>query len=145
MAALDSPYPRSTQGKSCVEPVSSPLVTFDSDSPAADSTITNGRDEGPRLVSDEAAPQRWGNLQRLEKIGQGEFGEVYRAWDSQLEREVALKLCRTGVRCYESCIRRGLREARLLARVRHPNVVTVYGAEGCEGRFGVWMEYIRGW
>jgi serine/threonine-protein kinase len=71
------------------------------------------------------------------------FGEVYRAWDDQLEREVALKLSRIGSR-HESWIRHGLREARSLARVRHPNVVTVYGADGCEGRSGVWMEYIRG-
>jgi serine/threonine-protein kinase len=112
---------------------------------AADSTITNDRDEGPLLRPDgEAAPKWWGHLQRLEKIGQGEFGEVYRAWDARLEREVALKLSRRVVGCDERSMRDGLREARLLARVRHPNVVTVYGADGCEGRFGVWMEYVRG-
>src|SRR5204862_2087023 len=35
-------------------------------------------------------------------------------------------------------------EARMLAQVRHPNVVTVYGADRCEGRVGLWMEFIHG-
>ena len=37
-----------------------------------------------------------------------------------------------------------LKEARLLARVRHPNVVTVYDADEIEGRVGLWMEFIHG-
>ena len=51
------------------------------------------------------------------------FGTVYRAWDAQLEREVALKLLAV------SPDRSPLTEAQHLARIRHPNVVTVYGAE----------------
>jgi serine/threonine-protein kinase len=86
----------------------------------------------------------WGHLTKLEKIARGAFGEVYRAWDTLLERRVALKLYGTGEYHAEESSQFGLREARLLARIRHPNVVTVYGVDRHEGQLGVWMEFIRG-
>lgn len=147
MAAFDIRYPRvlASRGESSVEPAASLPGSAGSRPRAADSTITNGREANPvPLLSGEPAPRRWGHLEHLEKIGRGEFGEVYRAWDGQLEREVALKLSRTDGRFQASGSWGGLQEARLLARVRHPGVVTVYGADHREGRFGVWMEYIRG-
>jgi len=61
-----------------------------------------------------------------------------------LERQVALKLSRCDGRCQGNGSSPDLQEARLLARVRHPGVVTVYGADHREGKVGVWMEYIRG-
>jgi serine/threonine-protein kinase len=65
---------------------------------------------------------------------------VYRAWDPRLDREVALKLLRPGPDDGKQVIE----EARLLARVRHPNVVTIYGADRIGGRVGLWMEFVRG-
>ncbi|SPE35328.1 Serine/threonine protein kinase [Candidatus Sulfopaludibacter sp. SbA6] len=145
MAAFDIPRPRrsASSGESSVEPAASPQPSG-ADTQAADSTITGDPDTSPLPLVSEPAPLRWGHLEHLEKIGRGEFGEVYRAWDVQLEREVALKLSRADRRFQASGSWGGLQEARLLARVRHPSVVTVYGADHCEGRFGVWMEYIRG-
>ena len=86
---------------------------------------------------------RWGHLQLLEKIGDGTFGEVYRARDPWLDREVALKLLKP-VATPNVRVSRVLNEARTLARVRHPNVVTVHGADLHEGRVGLWMEFVRG-
>lgn len=89
------------------------------------------------------APVLWGHLLLVEPIGQGAFGEVYRAWDTRLDREVALKLLpaeASGARGASSIIHEG----RLLARVRHPNVVTIHGAEQIGDRIGLWMEYVRG-
>jgi len=87
----------------------------------------------------------WGPLQVLEKLGAGSYGEVYRAWDPALQREVALKLRRApGPRDDASGARRWLEEARRLARVRHPNVVTVLGAEVNAGRPGLWTELLAG-
>ena len=98
---------------------------------------------GPaRPAVPEERLERWGRLEILERIGGGSFGEVYRAWDSKLDREVAVKLLHADGAPPEGAT--VLREARLLARVRHPNVVTVYDADEIEGRVGLWMEFIHG-
>lgn len=87
---------------------------------------------------------RWGPLELLEKIGQGSFGEVYRARDPRLEREVALKLVRRDRTSRIAIERSVLREGRHLAKLRHPNLVTVFGAERHDDRVGLWMELLRG-
>ncbi len=89
-------------------------------------------------------PPRWGHLTPRERVGAGVFGDVYRAFDDQLEREVALKLLRTGTRSADRLAAKVLHEGRLLARVRHPNVVSVHGVEAHGDGVGLWMEFIRG-
>jgi eukaryotic-like serine/threonine-protein kinase len=86
----------------------------------------------------------WGPFQLLESVGQGGFGEVYRAFDTVLQREVALKLLLPRVSGQATQEREILREARLLAKVRHPNVVSVYGVDTHEGRVGFWSDFVRG-
>jgi eukaryotic-like serine/threonine-protein kinase len=95
-------------------------------------------------VSMPAEPWRWGHLQVFERIGQGAFGDVHRAWDPRLDREVALKLLRSDVLADDGPGSAVIEEGRLLARVRHPNVVTIYGAEPIDGRIGLWMEFVKG-
>lgn len=90
------------------------------------------------------APIRWGHLEIREKLGQGGYGQVYRAWDANLDREVALKLLTPGIAAQDERARRVLKEGRMMARVRHPNVVEVYGAETHDDRVGLWMELVRG-
>jgi len=96
---------------------------------------------------------QWGFLRALDRIGEGSFGEVWRAWDPSLEREVALKLRRLSpvpeggpplARTSDPATRHWLDEARRLASVRHANVLTVYGAAEHEGRAGLWTELVRG-
>ncbi len=105
---------------------------------------------GAAAALDETRPAiAWGHLRLLEPVGRGTFGEVYRAWDTHLDREVALKLLRAGPLSEDpsaslSDPARVVNEGRLLARVRHPNVITVYGAEPRDGRVGLWMEFISG-
>ena len=89
------------------------------------------------------APSEWGPLQIIERIGLGSYGEVYRAIDPALEREVALKLWRLD-RPDRNAARVFLSEARRLARVRHPNVLVVHGADNYGGRLGVWTELLLG-
>lgn len=87
-------------------------------------------------------PERWGDLEIRGAIGSGAFGELVRAWDPRLERSVALKLL--GPQATSAGADSAIAEGRLLARVRHPNVVTVYGADRLDGRVGIWMELIEG-
>jgi serine/threonine-protein kinase len=99
----------------------------------------------PLAESRDDMPEYWGHLRVLERIGRGAFGEVFRAWDTRLDREVALKLLTTD--SSSSGGSRGtsiIEEGRLLARVRHPNVATIYGAERIENRVGLWMELVKG-
>ena len=83
----------------------------------------------------------WGPLIVVD-IGRGTFGDVYRARDPRLDRDVALKLLRKDVP--DQIGSPAVEEGRLLARVRHPNVVTVFGADRAAGRVGIWMELVRG-
>jgi TolB-like protein len=94
--------------------------------------------------SNEESATLWGHLRLLEVIGHGSFGEVYRAWDTRLEREVALKLLPAGSVSGARAASALIDEGRLLARVRHPNVVTIYGAEQIGNQIGLWMEFVRG-
>lgn len=100
-------------------------------------TLGGEADPATRLAADPA-PAAWGPLVLLETVGQGAFGTVYRAWDAQLDREVALKVL------LQVPLESPLEEARHLARVRHPNVVSVYGAERVGEQVGIWMEFIEG-
>jgi Protein kinase domain len=83
---------------------------------------------------------RWGHLEIREEIGRGTSGTVYRAWETRLAREVALKLFDPDSASADAAIAEG----RLLARLRHPNIVTVYGADTFDGVAGLWMELIEG-
>ena len=85
-----------------------------------------------------------GPLEVRELLGQGSSGEVYRALDRRLEREVALKLRYPEAGSDETSTLRFLDEARRLARVRHANVVAVYGAEIHDGRVGIWTDLVCG-
>lgn len=95
-----------------------------------------------RLAAFGEAHGTWGPLEIIRKIGSGAHADVYLARDPRLDRPVALKLLRYRQEAGDAST--VIDEARLLARVRHPNVVTVYGAERIDGRTGIWMEYVDG-
>ena len=86
--------------------------------------VASRRDQAP--TADPSAAPRFPGFTVIEKLGQGGFGAVWRARDEKLEREVALKvlLPRPGLdpRAREEF----LREARALARLRHPNVLAIH-------------------
>ncbi len=101
-------------------------------------------DEQPGPADVPAACEVWGSFKLLARVGHGSFGEVYRAWDPQLEREVALKLLLPGSVGGDEEYRAMLREARALAAVQHPNIVHVYGIDRHDGRVGFWTDFVRG-
>jgi eukaryotic-like serine/threonine-protein kinase len=110
------------------------------------STVTIPPPDTTRSRQASAAPAigSWGHLTLIERLGGGSSGDVYRAWDRHLERDVALKLLRFNDSIADLDTSRITYEGRLLARVRHPNVVTVYGVASHDNRVGLWMELVSG-
>jgi eukaryotic-like serine/threonine-protein kinase len=96
-------------------------------------------DESPALPAQREMLLRWGTLEAECLIGEGSYGKVYKAFDPWLGRSVALKLFRA-----TGDAGAGLDEARRLARVRHRNVLSVYGCGIHDGRAGLWSELIDG-
>ncbi len=88
---------------------------------------------------------RWiGNYRLLEKLGAGGMGEVYRAEDSRLRRQVALKILSTGNAGRLHSLERFRREACAVAALNHPNIVTLYSVEEHEGTHFLTMELVHG-
>jgi len=86
----------------------------------------------------------WGHLRIVTKVDEGSFGAVYRAHDDRLGTDVALKLLWPRDSHDAGYAARVLNEARLLAKMRHPNVVHVYGVEDRLTPVGLWMEFVKG-
>src|SRR6476469_9718672 len=82
---------------------------------------------------------------RLEReLGAGGMGTVWLAHDTELDRKVALKVLRPALAGDGTAQARLLREARAMAKLRHPNVITVFDAETIGGRDLVAMELVNG-
>ncbi|MCK5378097.1 MAG: serine/threonine protein kinase, partial [Acidobacteria bacterium] len=80
----------------------------------------------------------------LEKIGEGGMGEVYRARDKQLDRNVAVKLLPSAWSSDSLRMRRFEREAKVLASLEHPNIAAVYGFHEDNGVHFIAMELVEG-
>src|SRR5262245_5113863 len=82
-------------------------------------------DAPPAQESAADLPQQVGRYQVRARLGAGAFGTVYRAYDPQLDREVALKVPHPDTLNSPKAVERFLREARSAARLRHPHIVPV--------------------
>ncbi|MGH9789752.1 MAG: protein kinase domain-containing protein [Candidatus Acidiferrales bacterium] len=80
----------------------------------------------------------------VERIGAGGMGEVYRATDTRLGRDVAIKTLPEGFARDPERLARFEREARVLAALSHPNIATIHGLEVFEGVRFLVMEYVPG-
>jgi eukaryotic-like serine/threonine-protein kinase len=85
-----------------------------------------------------------GKFKIIEELGRGGFGVVYKAQDLSLERHVAIKLLHPQLTVDTRFIENLQREARNLARINHPNVLTVYEIGEVDGRFFIAMAYQPG-
>src|SRR2546430_13001870 len=88
--------------------------------------------------------QKLGSYAVLSLIGRGGMGEVYRARDTQLQRDVALKLLPDVFASDPERLARLLREAQLLATLNHPNIAHIYGLEGAHASKCIVMELVEG-
>ncbi|MCG6926366.1 MAG: protein kinase [Acidobacteria bacterium] len=91
-----------------------------------------------------AAGTRLGPYEILAPLGAGGMGEVYRARDPRLGREVALKVLPPDVASDPERLERFEREARALAALNHPHIVTIYSVEEVDGRRFLTMELVAG-
>ena len=87
---------------------------------------------------------RLGPYEVLAKLGEGGMGEVYRARDLNLHREVAIKLLQPLHVGDPDRLARFEREARLLASLSHPNIATIHGLERADGSTFLIMELASG-
>lgn len=95
-------------------------------------------DPGPRL------PYDLGDYRLLRIIGRGGMGIVYLAKQKNLDREVAVKMIRSGMLAGEAEVRRFHSEARAAARLQHPNIVTVHHFGYLDGHHYFSMDYVPG-
>jgi len=86
---------------------------------------------------------RYGRYVVLSRLGAGGMGEVFAAWDPELDRRVALKRLKFDAE-REGHRARLLREAQAMARLRHPNVVAVHDVGSREGEVFIAMEFVDG-
>ena len=87
---------------------------------------------------------RLGHYEVAESIGVGGMGEVYRALDTKLERDVAIKVLPEEFTRDEDRLARFEREAKLLASLNHPHIATLHGLENVDGTRFLVMELVEG-
>ena len=94
---------------------------------------------GPPLPGQRLGPYEIGPL-----IGSGGMGDVYRARDTRLERDVAIKVLPDVFTADANRRARFEREARLLAALNHPHIAAIYGFEQRDGIHGLVLELVEG-
>jgi len=141
-SALDAPAPGRAREWAKSLRVLSDIVKLHRDA-AADYDQTTLATMPATETAAVAEPDTWGKYRLANKVGEGSYGSVYRAWDSELERDVAIKILHR--RVGDTRLReRLLQEGRALAKVQHNNVVRVLGIEAHGDRVGLCMEFVRG-
>jgi serine/threonine protein kinase len=87
---------------------------------------------------------RHGSYEILGSLGAGGMGEVYRAVDTNLKRQVAIKMLPAAVATDAERLGRFQREAEMLAALNHPNIAHIFGLEKSGGTFALAMELVEG-
>ena len=111
----------------------------DSDQPA--------KQEEEREVSsqqDEVLPARLGPYRIITLLGAGSMGRVYKGFDEQLERNVAIKVISKALTSDQDYVERFRREAKVLASISHPNIALIYYFDNVDGLPYFCMEYLHG-
>ena len=91
-----------------------------------------------------ASGTRFGRYEVRSQIGEGGMGEVYLALDTQLDRQIALKILTAEVARDQQRLHRFLQEARAASALSHPNVAHIYEIGEANGTHFIAMEYVEG-
>ncbi|WP_434422260.1 serine/threonine-protein kinase [Nannocystis pusilla] len=129
--------------------------THRSDAPLGDKPMPRLADSGDelrmkalikgKLFRGRSTPIKIGRFTVLDRLGEGGMGVVYTAYDDKLERKIAIKVLRgEATRSDDSGRQRLMREAQAMARLSHPNIVTVHEVGDYEDQVFVAMEFVRG-
>ena len=106
--------------------------------------MAQSRGGAARAGESQTLPERVGRYEIRERIGQGAMAEVYRAYDPDIGRDLAIKLLRGEFRENVQYAARFLREAKAAGALSHPNIVTIYDV-GQEGGYPyIAMELLEG-
>ena len=111
---------------------------------AAADTITDAKQPGFNPPSAAELAPLFPQLEILELIGKGGMGAVYKARQKQLDRVVALKILPPGIGADPAFAERFAREAKALAKLNHPGIVTLYEFGDAGGQFYFLMEFVDG-
>jgi len=90
------------------------------------------------------AGTRIGSYEVISAIGAGGMGEVYRAVDTNLGRQVAIKVLPEVLANDPERVARFEREAKTLASLNHPNIAIIHGREKSQGTYALVMELVEG-
>lgn len=97
-----------------------------------------------RLTQPQKTPEQIGGYRITGVLGEGGMGVVYQAVQLSLDRTVALKVVRGDLARKEAFVGRFLREAKVAARIDHPNVVTIYDTGEADGHLYMALQYVPG-
>ncbi len=109
-------------------------------------TVTSPHREGgiPSSVDGGPAGRPFGRYRLLDELGRGGMGVVWKAWDTQLRRIVALKMIRSAELADDREVERFLREARAAGRLRHPGIVPVHDVGVLDGQHYFTSDFVEG-
>jgi formylglycine-generating enzyme required for sulfatase activity len=153
---LDADVPAARRGpppgraiKTCCCPYCNTEVDVADDTPGDDLTcptcgshFTN-RNGPPTATYHEGESKRLGRFELLEMVGEGAYGTVWKAWDTELERVVAVKVPRREHLTPED-VERFRREARAAARLAHPHIVSVHEVGSQDGQSYIVSDFVEG-
>ena len=112
---------------------------------SVEDSIAGGGEDADRLLAEHRARnRRLGPYEILGEVGRGNMGVIYKAWEERLQRHVALKFLRPEDEATEEDRERFRREARAVARLKHPNIVKVHAIEERSGSIFLAMDFVEG-
>lgn len=137
--------PRSPTGNSRTLAANANVAAVSADTPTVDQALSPGTSRGTG-GSDPCRemPQRLGRYELRDVLGRGGFATVYRAWDPELRREVAIKVPRAEFADHDDLLGRVLREVQSAARLHHPSIVPIFEIGRHERLTFIVYEFISG-
>ena len=118
-------------GDETFAPIDSPAATDEENDGDAQPDLTQTRDSSTQTV---------GHFTLVDRLGTGQFGNVYRARDNKLDREVAIKVPKEFI---DANVREAfLREARAAAQLNHPNIVGIHEVDESEESVYLVSEFV---